>query len=875
MKQKYIGSANLIFRWFLALMALFLLFGSVSVKAEVLGTPTSQKSTRFATGTVFFTNTFHDPAVGQQTEHYAEYTPNPEVVPILTNGASLYGKRTLNQANDFLKEQNIHTAIGINADFFSFQTGVPMSNLLLEGKIISADDSDHPTIGFRKDGTAFIGSMPLRTIMKTPEGEFTVECINKYRQPYALYLYTDAFADNTHAPGTGINIVLGNVSGAITRNNSITATVESIIESEGSVPIPDGKLVLSVDSTADESIRARITHLEVGDTVTFTTQDLSHDGRWDSVVYALGCLGGRLITNGQLDYKDETAAPRTAIGIRKDGTILFYTIDGRQSGYSFGVRKETLARRLLELGCVDAVNLDGGGSTSIGGVLPGTTDFKILNSPSDGGLRSCANFLFLQKTIAPDGIPAILNVSHWGVPILSGSSVQLRVESAYDKSYGPADVPDNIHYQLQEDAGTPAPNGQPTQVWENGYVIPRGNGDVYISATSGEAHGSTMLRVVATPESLKIYRNDTGTEIQQLLVEPNQTIDLSATAFWDGQAMLVDDESFTWRVVSDNHSIGEISSDGDYKASNNPGATGMIAVNAGLCTYEIPVTIHALEEEPSPSAFPVIDGSLTETSISAIITSANGRIPLENIRFTIDGKASSFQYNEETGIFYYAMNSETAQTPYHRFFLSVMDETGASSIRTFDYGTLSSFDSSFPDTKGHWAKDYIHYLATLGIVNGSDDGFFYPDRSMNRMEFAIMLCNYLDIDSTIYHDQPLPFIDTDAIPWWALDDIKAIYALGIMQGQLTDYGVEFNPYSDIKRLEYAISITRLLPKGLSKAVITAPDADDIPFWAKESMRTAVGQGILNGYPDGTLLPHRSVSRAEAVKILHTILGAGK
>ena len=71
------------------------------------------------------------------------------------------------------------------------------------------------------------------------------------------------------------------------------------------------------------------------------------------------------------------------MGIKADGSIIFYTIDGRQSGYSYGARKETVAKRLLELGCVDAVNLDGGGSTQLGGTLPETTDFVILNSPSE------------------------------------------------------------------------------------------------------------------------------------------------------------------------------------------------------------------------------------------------------------------------------------------------------------------------------------------------------------------------------------------------------------------------------------------------------------------------------------------------------------
>ena len=55
--------------------------------------------------------------------------------------------------------------------------------------------------------------------------------------------------------------------------------------------------------------------------------------------------------------------------------------------------------------------------------------------------------------------------------------------------------------------------------------------------------------------------------------------------------------------------------------------------------------------------------------------------------------------------------------------------------------------------------------------------------------------------------------------------------------------------------------------------VAAKDADTIPFWAQESMRTICTQGIMGGYPDGTLLPLNSVTRAEAVKMLYNIFGA--
>lgn len=873
--NRYISlKKNLILVFFGAFLTLFVLLGQTLATAAVLGTQTSEKSTEFAQGTIYHANTFYSSSVGQQTEHYVTYTPNPDVVPILTNGASLYGKRTVTQANNHLQGIGINSAIGMNADFFSFQTGVPMSNVIIEGKVISKDSGWLPAVGIRADGTAFMGTMPITTTISDENGYIPVECINKYRQPYSIYLYTQDFAYNTHAPGKGINVVLGSLSGDITLDSSITAVVESITTDNGSVEIPADKIVISVDLSASQDLIDRMNIFEVGKKVTIDTKLAIEDSRWLDAQYALGATGGKLITNGQLDYSDEAAAPRTAIGITADGKIIFYTIDGRQSGYSYGVRKETLARRLLELGCVEAINLDGGGSTSLGGVLPGTTNFKVLNSPSDGGLRSCANFFFLKKNNAPDGIPYILNVSHWGIPILSGSTVQLKVTSAYDISYGPANIPDDIVFTLGKDASTAAPSGLKTEVSQNGFVQARGNGDIYINANSSTANGSTMLRVVATPDELKIFNANTNERIYDLTLNPNDTINLTATAYWGGQAMIVNPESFTWRAVSDDESIGSITNDGVFTASANNGATGIVAVNAGLCTLELPLRITEVGEEIGKASYPDIYGEVREEEFVVTLIDENGNIPKENIRLTIDGKKVSFTYNEETGSLTYPLD-ETFKDDFHRITLIVTNNAGASRIEVYDSGDWSQMENSFPDTEGHWASAYISYMVNNKVVKGSDDGYFYPDKSMNRTEFAIMLCNYLGIDPLDYQDVILPFTDAYEIPWWALNNVKAVYSLGIMQGQLTDYGVEFKPYADIQRIEYAISIGRLLPPGLMSAPIYALDEENIPFWGKESMKIATAQGIINGYPDGTLKPRRSVTRAEAVKILYTVFGVGK
>ncbi len=95
----------------------------------------------------------------------------------------------------------------------------------------------------------------------------------------------------------------------------------------------------------------------------------------------------QLIKNGNIDITwatekagrsfAETRHPRTAIAKLKDGKFLMITVDGRQPGVSVGMTLQELADYLFSLGAVDAMNLDGGGSTTM------FLDGKVVNTPSD------------------------------------------------------------------------------------------------------------------------------------------------------------------------------------------------------------------------------------------------------------------------------------------------------------------------------------------------------------------------------------------------------------------------------------------------------------------------------------------------------------
>lgn len=847
-----------------------IVFGSMSAFASVLGEQTSHKQTEFAQGTTYNKNTFESSSVGQQTENFFEYVPNSDVLPIISNGEQVFGKRTVTEANEYLNEQGIFAAMGMNADFFSFQTGVPMSNTITDGHVLTADSDATTGIGFNSDGTAFIAPMKLYITVATDSGSyFDVECLNKYRQPYVMYMYTDEFGSYTNAEGSGTNVVLGNVSSELKIGQPITATVESISDDNGSIAIPDGKLILSVDSSAASEVRARLNALSVGQTVTITVSEMTGESRWSTAQYGTGCLGGTLIRNGQLDFEDDVAAPRSAVGIKADGSVIFYTIDGRQQGYSYGVRKETLAKRLLELGCVDAVNLDGGGSTQLGGTLPETTEFQILNSPSES-LRKCANFIFLKKMNKPDGVPYKLFVYPYGDYVLSGSTVGIWA-SAIDASYGRATMTEPLVYYIESDSTSTGMSA----IDSDGYLTACGDGQIYIAAYSGAASGSTLIYSVTNPDSITVKNETDNSAVTSLALAAGEMVNLTADSIYSGMSLTDSDVAYTW-TVSD-PSLGTISEDGSFTASGYA-TSGTITCSAGTASASVSVNVSG---SPVPAPQPTQEPALLETDYPTITCSSNGSMftakiygthgdtTADSITFKVDGKKTQFTYFDDENTLQYTFPKGFDESA-HQLTVSVTDSMGCSAFKAHTVGQLSSLYNPYGDTNEHWARDYISYMSSRNVVSGyAENGtnVFKPNQNMTRAEFACMITNYLGINVYNYRGTELPYADKDSIPEWAMMQVQTMYALGIMTGQQNGDKVVFSPSSNIKRSEYSVAAARLMPQGLYRAPLNAVDAGDVPDWAKSSIELLLTNGVMSGYTDGSIRPSNNVTRAEAVKIL--------
>ena len=201
------------------------------------------------------------------------------------------------------------------------------------------------------------------------------------------------------------------------------------------------------------------------------------------------------------DHTDANRAPRTVIGIKEDGTLVLMMNDGRQSPYSAGTTMKELAEILLSLGCVDAVNCDGGGSSTFISEREGTGELTMKSSPSDGGQRATLGGLLVISKAVADGKFHHATVKSTEQYVTPNSTVEFTATGA-DSAGGPADIPTDgsVTWKLADSSyGTV----------ENGVFVSSGKtGEAVVQMVyNGEVVGEDSVNVVI-PESIEFTQEN-------------------------------------------------------------------------------------------------------------------------------------------------------------------------------------------------------------------------------------------------------------------------------------------------------------------------------------------------------------------------------
>lgn len=736
--------------------------------ASLLGDVITSWSHEIANGTEIYNNTFMSTqsGVGQQVEYYAEYVPNDKVVPAVVNGQSLWGLKKIDKIEKYMKENDMVPLIGINASYFSWETGIPMGHVITDGKIVSKDTLTYDSIGFAKDGTAFILPLAIETTLTSGETVIDIAHINKYNQTITdvVNLYTTDFDDNNHTSSPSLNLVLGNIEGDLTIGGEVKAVVEEKFNYGASIKIPEKKIVLTLNESGIPELYEGLNSLNVGDEVTISSKALENDELWETANSALGSVGETLIKNGEIQKGFPSgAAPRTAVGITENGNVIFYVIDGRQSPYSYGVRVETLANRMLELGCVDAINLDGGGSTIISGIYPGADETAVLNSPSEGKPRTCSNYIFLKNMQKATSELDKLYIYPFQRHYLSGFSEKLSPKGV-DSAYFKAELPEDLEFSV---------SGTESTIDKTGTLTAKGTGTFSVNVTGGGVSGHAEYTTYETPTDIIVYNSATNKEIKELTLKKGDSIKIDLVAKYNHIKLLSSNDCFNMEISNE---LGEIQ--GNELVITKDGGEGKLLVSAGEFVKEIPIKVE----------YEYIFADVSNHWAKEMIKSAS-------IKGIISG------YETEEGILFKPDNNMTREE-----FAAVV-----SRLLKIDTEKYKDYELEFKDAVSisDWAVPYVSAMFDEQLITGKlagEDILFAPKDTLTRAEAMTILSRVLskgdkktftedenveNSDEDVYLDadeetqanyEKVVFADYDEIPEWAKEHVELLVSEGIVNG---------------------------------------------------------------------------------------------
>lgn len=410
--------------------------------------------------------------------------------PAVTAAAQLASGTVFDQTADKGRETVSHMVsrtgaiAGINGDFFHVPyTGDPLGLMIDKGQMVSVPIAPRAVLAWSGDSIKMGIAAWKGQVQLNGGATMDVDGMNEQASNDRLILDTDlsGFALG-QAPDVAWIVKLD--EGSWTPVGSRTGTITEIVHDLAARKVTsDLAVIIGAGAKAHLMDGAKM-----GDRVTITNEASGFD--WGSVKFAVGG-GPTLVSSGKaiVDWKEErfkdtfalNRHPRSAVGITANGDVCLVAVDGRQPGISDGVTLDELAQIMVRLGCVQAMNLDGGGSTCL------DVHGLSLNRPSDGKERPIANAILLfadKPPVDPDAPrPPALSLSF-------PSKIYAESDVAFQAKLGAAAV-DNADVIWSASGSAWIDQGGKLHTLDTGKCI--------VTAWSGDQVASATIDVVERP----------------------------------------------------------------------------------------------------------------------------------------------------------------------------------------------------------------------------------------------------------------------------------------------------------------------------------------------------------------------------------------
>ncbi len=730
---------------------------------------------------------------GSRVESFAlELEPDSDAraIPVQADG-TIYGGASINHAVSQAQAQGYHVLAGINADFFVMSTGVPVGLVVEDGVYKSSNDGENALI--LADGRAAVLDRPqvsLSLYNYSTGLTVTPAHFNKTRSEGGVYLLNEQFSTvSTRCKGSGWYVRMkaaadpatGRAPG-LTVNSTLALEVTELLLSDQPISIgPDEYILTAADAAGLGDMFASF---QVGDRITLTTY--CQDPDLSAAQWACG-VGDVMVRNGSLTdtstwvYRSDGRQPRSALGIRPDGSMVFYAVDGRKSAHSVGLSQYDLAEELLSQGCTTVVNLDGGGSTSLSVWIPGQAGPAVQNSPSDGRARSCASYLLLVTDQRGDGRADRLASADNGQVVLAGSSLPLAQPQAISQGLEPVDI--NLStpaYSSQKGLGT---------VQAGAYTAGPFPGTDTIQVTSGSLSGQFQLHVVDQLTDLQIGRAGGSSSLASLSVRGGEQVQLTVSGSYWGRAALRD---FGPVTVTTQGNVGTVDRNGLFTAAENP-EEGSITFSAGGMSRTVQISRSYVHDDVLPGhwAYDAVEYCYARGIVRGVSSTRFG-----------------------------------AGNPMRRgdFILMLYNAAGQPEVtQPCTFTDVSPNDYFY--TALAWAQ-------SQGLASGTGDGQFSPWKHITREQAFSILYRFLPLIGKSCPDASLSvldrFQDRDKLAGYA----KTAAATLVSQGLVSGSSGAIDPKSTLTRAQMASLVYRVMEHTpitdvpVDPPVSPAPDAPD-------------------------------------------------
>lgn len=857
----------------------------------------------------------------RQAEHYIVFRPGGEARPSLSYGTGIREKLSFPEAAARSPDRVL---AGINGDYFVMSTGMPLGIVIHDGELISSD-AGNAAFGFLEDGSMILGMPAVVLTLRSDTVSVPVGSINKTFRAGEFCLYTSDWGEAVSlSEGFRCLELIAEKGQKLTLGGEYNLISGAARTAEYSVPLEEGKLLLCYSGPDEAWAVAGLDDLTPGTSLTLEAQ--ASDERFTDCREALGCLYP-LLMDGEvlpgLDDIDKSKAPRTALGVREDGTVIFYTADGRQAGYAIGLTLQEMALRLRELGCKIAGALDGGASTVMACQLPGEEECAVRNSPSLGHLRDTPQFLLLTARYADAGELETIGVFSEEKLMLAGSRMSLSCGGC-DGSGSPLPL-NGLRWRCDEGA-----------ISEDGvYIAPDTAGEVTVTAECGGVSGSLRIPVIEQPGELRIFSEEES--LRQLRVLPGSETALSVQAFWNGLPVCASNELFLWEVEGE---IGSVDASGLFTASDRA-AAGALIVRFGEISCRLPIqvtdTVICAEdfedapcgEVPGLKWSPESNRDRVKYGRGSLrldydLSQGSVTLPMSEYPTELGSHAAIWVLSDGSGSKVYSVHDEIS------ILLGTLEQSGwmQFSVNTETFGRIRALRIDGQGSGTLWLDQLLVYSLpepdleapvvrldlsddrltaqvwdqTEGIlpasmleltVDGKTYPFDYdptagmvsaelprPGRSIHVMLSAWDRSGNYHSASVLVENGTDPAFP-DMAGHWANRYVTYLRDLGVVSGRLAEDGsTYYDPDARITRAEFAVMLCRWLglDTGAYGNELRFADGDMIPSWAYDSVRTAAALGLIYGAAESDglyFMPQQPLTRAQAAVILGRTMPGGR